>query len=330
MLRLRSCSPRCPAAARRSASSGRPCSCPTRFSAAPRASSRRWVASPCAGCRHDGRRPGRTSVGPCARPRRRRALAAGRSSGAPSRRAAALAVRVPVSRRHFVALPRLRVHARVRRSGSPAPRGRALCKPARRAGGARRRRARGVDRAPPVRASLRTQRLRGDRPRAARRSGRAGRELAVPGTARRAVIAVALLASYLAGSAPFGLLVTRIASGKDVRTVGSGNIGATNVARAAGRAAALVTLLLDALKGFLPVLLAGRTLAEPWAAAACGVAAVIGHCFPVWLRFRGGKGVATGLGVALALSPLAAACGAAVWVLLYKLLRISSVVSLAA
>jgi len=139
------------------------------------------------------------------------------------------------------------------------------------------------------------------------------------------VIVVALLASYLAGSAPFGLLVARIASGKDVRTVGSGNIGATNVARAAG----LVTLLLDALKGFLPALLAGRTLTEPWAAAACGVAAVIGHCFPVWLRFRGGKGVATGLGVALALSPLAAACGAAVWLLLYKLLRISSVGSIA-
>jgi len=143
------------------------------------------------------------------------------------------------------------------------------------------------------------------------------------------VIAVALLASYLAGSAPFGLLVARIASGKDVRTVGSGNIGATNVARAAGRTAALVTLLLDALKGFLPALLAGRILAEPWAAAACGVGAVIGHCFPVWLGFRGGKGVATGLGVALALSPLAAACGAAVWLLLYKLLRISSVGSLA-
>ena len=143
------------------------------------------------------------------------------------------------------------------------------------------------------------------------------------------MIAVALLASYLAGSVPFGLLVARIASGKDVRTVGSGNIGATNVARAAGRAAAFVTLLLDALKGFLPTMLAERTLAEPWAPAACGVAAVLGHCFPVWLRFRGGKGVATGLGVALALSPLAAACGAAVWVLLYKLLRISSIGSLA-
>ena len=143
------------------------------------------------------------------------------------------------------------------------------------------------------------------------------------------MIAVALLASYLAGSVPFGLLVTRLASGKDVRSVGSGNIGATNVARAAGRGAAIATLLLDALKGFLPAMFAARAFVEPWAAAACGVAAVVGHCWPVWLRFRGGKGVATGLGVALALAPPAAACGAAVWVLLYKLLRISSIGSLA-
>ena len=143
------------------------------------------------------------------------------------------------------------------------------------------------------------------------------------------MIALALLASYLAGSVPFGLLVARVATGKDVRTVGSGNIGATNVARAAGRAAGAVTLLLDALKGLLPAAIAGRTLPDPWMPAACGVAAVIGHCYPVWLRFRGGKGVATGFGVALALAPLAAVCGAAVWVLLYKLLRISSVGSLA-
>ena len=143
------------------------------------------------------------------------------------------------------------------------------------------------------------------------------------------MIALALLASYLAGSVPFGLIVAKVATGKDVRTVGSGNIGATNVARAAGRAAAVITLLLDALKGLLPAAIAARTLPEPWAPAACGVAAVIGHCYPVWLRFRGGKGVATGFGVALMLAPLSAACGAAVWLLLYKLLRISSVGSLA-
>ena len=143
------------------------------------------------------------------------------------------------------------------------------------------------------------------------------------------MIALALLASYVAGSIPFGLLVARAASGKDVRAVGSGNIGATNVARAAGRTAAALTLFFDALKGFAPAAIAERTLLEPWGPAVCGIAAVIGHCFPVWLRFRGGKGVATGLGVALAVAPLSAACGAAVWVVSYKLLRISSVGSLA-
>jgi len=144
-----------------------------------------------------------------------------------------------------------------------------------------------------------------------------------------AKIAIALLASYLLGSIPFGLLLARAVAGKDVRAVGSGNIGATNVARAAGRGAAVATLVLDALKGFLAVVLAERVGIAPWLPAWCGVAAVVGHCFPVWLRFRGGKGVATGLGVALAVAPLAAACGAAVWVLFYKLLKISSVGSLA-
>ncbi|MCA1826066.1 MAG: glycerol-3-phosphate 1-O-acyltransferase PlsY [Myxococcales bacterium] len=130
--------------------------------------------------------------------------------------------------------------------------------------------------------------------------------------------------AYLCGSIPFGLLVARAASGKDVRTVGSGNIGATNVARAAGRPAATATLVLDAVKGLAPVLLAPRQLAP-----ACAVAAVVGHCFPVWLRFRGGKGVATGLGVSLALAPWAALAGGATWVVLYKIFKISSVGSLA-
>ena len=144
-----------------------------------------------------------------------------------------------------------------------------------------------------------------------------------------AEVAAPLLA-YLSGSIPFGLLIARAVTGQDVRAVGSGNIGATNVARAAGRGAAAATLLLDALKGLGPVLLAARLFpATPWLPAACAIAAVLGHCFPVWLRFRGGKGVATGLGVALGLAPLAAAAGALVWVVLYKLLRISSVGSLA-
>jgi glycerol-3-phosphate acyltransferase PlsY len=139
-----------------------------------------------------------------------------------------------------------------------------------------------------------------------------------------------LVSSYLCGSIPFGLFVVRAVAKKDVRSVGSGNIGATNVGRAAGRKWAIATLVLDALKGFVPVLLARRALDAPaWLAAACAMAAVLGHCFPVWLGFRGGKGVATGLGVSLALAPLAALAGAVVWLVFYKLLRISSIGSLA-
>ena len=139
-----------------------------------------------------------------------------------------------------------------------------------------------------------------------------------------------VIAAYLSGSIPFGLLIAKARTGADVRTVGSGNIGATNVARAAGRGAAVATLLLDALKGLIPVLVAARAPgASPLLAPGCAVAAVLGHCFPVWLRFRGGKGVATGLGVSLALAPWAAAAGAAAWLVLYKAFRISSVGSLA-
>lgn len=138
-----------------------------------------------------------------------------------------------------------------------------------------------------------------------------------------------LAAAYLCGSIPFGLLIARIATGKDVRAVGSGNIGATNVARAAGRPAAIATLVLDALKGFAPVLLAARTPgAPPMLVSGCAFAAVLGHCYPIWLRFHGGKGVATGLGVSLALAPWAAAAGAATWLVLYRLWRVSSVGSL--
>ena len=136
--------------------------------------------------------------------------------------------------------------------------------------------------------------------------------------------------AYLCGSIPFGLLIARAVTGADVRAVGSGNIGATNVARAAGKPAAIATLLLDAIKGLVPVLFAARAPGAPAALpSVCAVAAVLGHCFPVWLRFRGGKGVATGLGVSLALAPLAAVAGAATWLLLYSAFRISSVGSLA-
>src|SRR5580765_7794049 len=105
---------------------------------------------------------------------------------------------------------------------------------------------------------------------------------------------VALFGGYLLGSVPFGLLLT-LASGKgDIRSIGSGNIGATNVLRTGSKGLAAATLLLDGAKGFLAVWLAWRYLPEAAGLAALG--AVLGHCFPVWLRFRGGKGVATTFG----------------------------------
>lgn len=140
-------------------------------------------------------------------------------------------------------------------------------------------------------------------------------------------------AAYLVGSIPTGLLVAR-ARGVDLRSVGSGNIGATNVARALGRGWAIAVLIADALKGFLPVFF-GRHLGRhflpqlsPEAVALAGLAAIVGHMFTVFLRGRGGKGVATSLGVALAISPPAALCGFGLYLLAYFTVRISSVGSL--
>jgi len=116
--------------------------------------------------------------------------------------------------------------------------------------------------------------------------------------------------AYLLGSIPFGYLLVRIFRHEDIRKTGSGNIGATNVARSGAKGLGILTLVLDALKGFLAVVIA-QHIAEPYGfpqaydvAAAAALAAVLGHCFPVWLGFRGGKGVATALGVFLALVPL--------------------------
>ncbi len=141
-------------------------------------------------------------------------------------------------------------------------------------------------------------------------------------------------ASYLLGSVPFGLLISKAVAGVDVRRVGSGNIGATNVGRAAGPVAGIATLVLDAAKGALPALAAGALL-EPagpggaaWPAAA-GAAAFLGHLFPPWLRFRGGKGVATALGVTLALSPWVALSAALAFAAALAATRIVSVGSLA-
>src|SRR5262250_3878063 len=128
--------------------------------------------------------------------------------------------------------------------------------------------------------------------------------------------------AYLLGSIPFGLMLTKIFGGKDVRKSGSGNIGATNVARVAGPAAGILTLLLDAAKGAVAVWLGAR-FSEQSAAALmlAGAAALVGHCFPVWLKFKGGKGVATALGVFLMLAPLAALGGVAVFIVVVLLWR---------
>lgn len=107
---------------------------------------------------------------------------------------------------------------------------------------------------------------------------------------------------YLLGSVPFGLLFTRLAGAGDLRRIGSGNIGATNVLRTGRTGLAVATLAADALKGFLPVLL-GHAWLGPDVAVLAGLGAVLGHCFPIWLKFRGGKGVATAAGVIAALTP---------------------------
>jgi glycerol-3-phosphate acyltransferase PlsY len=153
---------------------------------------------------------------------------------------------------------------------------------------------------------------------------------------------LAWLLCYLCGSVPFALIIGRC-HGIDIRTVGSGNVGATNVGRALGRKWGFLCFALDVLKGALPVLVSGLWMGVagrwdlqpheslPW--LACPAFAMAGHVFPVWLKFKGGKGVATGLGVLLGFWPiltLAGVVGAVTWVLLLKLTRYVSVASVGA
>jgi glycerol-3-phosphate acyltransferase PlsY len=142
------------------------------------------------------------------------------------------------------------------------------------------------------------------------------------------LVLIALLA-YLLGSVPFGLLITRALGLGDLRGIGSGNIGATNVLRTGNKAAAAATLLLDAGKGGVAVLVA-RALAGEEAAMVAGFAAFLGHLFPVWLGFRGGKGVATFLGVALALAWPAGLAACATWLAAAFGFRYSSLAALIA
>ncbi len=140
----------------------------------------------------------------------------------------------------------------------------------------------------------------------------------------------ALILSYLIGAIPFGLLLGKAFIGIDVRTVGSGNIGATNVLRAGGKKAAVLTLLADCLKGFLPVLAVRYVFQAEHITVAAGAAAIIGHNFPIYLRFKGGKGVATSFGVVLAVSPLIGLLCLLTWLLAALIWRYSSLAALCA
>lgn len=138
----------------------------------------------------------------------------------------------------------------------------------------------------------------------------------------------ALLTGYVLGSIPFGLVLTRLAGKGDVREVGSGNIGATNVLRAGGRVLAAATLVLDALKATAAVVIARSLWPGSEAYAAAG--ALVGHLYPIWLKFRGGKGVATYLGLLIPLLWPAALIYAVVWIAALFLVRISSVAGMLA
>jgi glycerol-3-phosphate acyltransferase PlsY len=137
------------------------------------------------------------------------------------------------------------------------------------------------------------------------------------------------LAAYLLGSIPFGLILTRLAGLGDIRQVGSGNIGATNVLRTGRRGLAAGTLLLDGAKGAVAVQVVGLLVGAQWEPLAA-MAAVVGHCFPVWLGFRGGKGVATGLGVLLALDWRVGGGACLVWLGVALVSRLSSAAALSA
>ena len=133
---------------------------------------------------------------------------------------------------------------------------------------------------------------------------------------------------YLMGSVPYGLLLTRLAGLGDIRSIGSGNIGATNVLRTGNKTVAAATLVLDAAKGAAAVLIALHLVFLPFAALTAGLGAVLGHCFPVWLKFKGGKGVATTLGVLFALSWPFGIAACLLWLLFAVLFRISSLSAL--
>src|SRR5271166_4615169 len=134
-----------------------------------------------------------------------------------------------------------------------------------------------------------------------------------------------ILLAYVLGAIPFGLMLARMFAKADVRQAGSGNIGATNVARVAGPVPGILTLLFDTAKGAFAVWLAGHcTGHNAGLMMLAGIAALLGHCYPIWLRFKGGKGVATGLGVFTALSPFAGLSALAVFIAIALAWRLAS------
>jgi glycerol-3-phosphate acyltransferase PlsY len=143
------------------------------------------------------------------------------------------------------------------------------------------------------------------------------------------ILALAFAVGYLLGSVPFGLILTRAAGGPDVRTIGSGNIGATNVLRTGRKGLAAATLLCDALKGTAAVLLAAH-FATPDAALAAALGAFLGHLFPVWLKFKGGKGVAVYIGLLIGLYWPGALIFGGIWVVVAFVSRYSSLAALTA
>ena len=142
--------------------------------------------------------------------------------------------------------------------------------------------------------------------------------------------AAILLFAYFFGAIPFALIIGKL-HGVDIRKVGSGNVGATNVTRAVGPIHGKICFVLDLLKGTIPVLIAQLVLpGYPWMALAAGAVAIVGHMFPVYLKFKGGKGVSTGAGAALALAPYPLLCALALWAGLFLVTRYVSVASIAA
>ena len=147
-------------------------------------------------------------------------------------------------------------------------------------------------------------------------------------------VLIVIVVSYLLGSIPFGYLIVNAKTGGDIRQTGSGGTGATNVTRRAGKVAGVLTLILDALKGAAAVILATIMLADTdfsvWWIGAAGIVAMVGHIFPIWLGFRGGKGVATGVGVFAVLCPLAVLCAGVIFITVVWFTRYVSLGSMTA